>query len=466
MTSPPGYRQTLGLFSGTMAVIGGIIGSGIFMNSAIVAQRVGTAGLTLAVWMLGGVVALIGAFCFGELAERAPQAGGSYVYLRDGFGELVAFLYAWSLLLVIATGATAAVAVTFASYFSALLGLSPALIMPIAAAAIGVLSVVNYLGVEPGAVTNNVFSILKLAALAGLIVAGLIAAPHQAAASSSPDTSLGGGSLFFAVAAALVPVLFAYGGWQQTNFIAEELVEPRRNLPRALVLGVTAVVLVYVLANVTYLRTLGVSGLAHSTAPAADAMRQAVGPAGATFIAAGIAASTFGFLNLVILVSPRVYRTMAADGLFFPQFATLHPRFRTPSIAIVFQAAWAILLLFSGSYGQLLDYVVFCDWIFFGGAVLALFVYRRRDRLAGRDPAPPGSFRVPGYPLVPGLFVAAAVYVVAGSVIANPGNALRGSLILAAGVPVFLFWKRRGLSSSAPAPTTSRRPPPNDPPSA
>ena len=451
MTSPPGYRQTLGLFSATMAVVGGIIGSGIFMNSAIVAQRVGTAGLTLAVWMLGGAVALMGAFCFGELAERSPRAGGSYVYLRDAFGELPAFLYAWSLLLVIATGATAAVAVTFASYCSALLGLDPALIMPIAAAAICLLSVVNYVGVEPGAVTNNIFSILKLAALAGLIIAGLVAAPHPAAAAdgTAPHAA---GSLFLAVAAALVPVLFAYGGWQQTNFIAEELVDPKRNLPRALVLGVIVVVAVYLLADVTYLRTLGVTGLAHSTAPAADAMRQAVGPVGATFISAGIAASTFGFLNLVILVSPRVYRTMAVDGLFFPRFAKLHPRFRTPSTAIGFQGVWSIVLLFSGSYGQLLDYVVFCDWIFFGGAVLALFVYRRRDRLEGHDPAPPHAFRVPGYPWVPSLFVLAALYVMVGSVIANPGNALRGTLILAAGVPVFLFWKRKGLNYPAPTP--------------
>ncbi|HEY7026115.1 MAG TPA: amino acid permease [Gemmatimonadales bacterium] len=447
MTSPTGYRRSLGLFSGTMAVVGGIIGSGIFMNSAIVAQRVGTAGLTLSVWILGGVIALIGAFCFGELAQRNPQAGGSYVYLRDAFGPLPAFLYAWSLLLVIGTGAMAAVAVTFATYCSALLGLSHGTVMPIAAGAIAILSAVNYVGVEPGAITNNLFSILKLIALGGLIVAGLLAAP---AAVSPPPVNVSG-SLFLALAAALVPVLFAYGGWQQTNFIAEEIVEPEKNLPRALVFGVIIVVVVYVLANLTYLRTLGAGGLAASTAPAADAMRVAVGPVGSTFISAGIAASSFGFLNLVILVSPRVYRTMAADGLFFPRLAKLHPKFRTPSMAIVVQGLWAILLLFSGSYGQLLDYVVFCDWIFFGSAVAALFVYRRRDREAGREPAPAGSFRVPGYPVTPLLFVAAAVYVVAGSISSNPGNALRGSVILAAGVPVFGFWSRklkgRGIES-------------------
>jgi APA family basic amino acid/polyamine antiporter len=239
----------------------------------------------------------------------------------------------------------AAVAVTFATYCSALLGLGNNTVMPIAAGAIALLSAVNYVGVEPGAITNNLFSILKLTALGVLIVVGLAAAPAVA----SPPAVNASGPLFLALAAALVPVLFAYGGWQQTNFIAEEIVEPEKNLPRALVLGVIIVVIVYVLANLTYLRTLGVGGLAASTAPAADAMRIAVGPVGSTFISAGIAASTFGFLNLVILVSPRVYRTMAADGLFFPQLATLHPKFRTPTTAVVVQGVWGILLLFSGS---------------------------------------------------------------------------------------------------------------------
>ena len=196
--------------------------------------------------------------------------------------------------------------------------------------------------------------------------------------------------------AALVPVLFAYGGWQQSNFIAEEMIDAERNLPRALVIGVTVVVAVYLLANVTYLRTLGAPGLAASTAPAADAMRNVLGAAGATVIAAGIAVSSFGFLNLVILVSPRVYRTMSADGAFFPALARLHPRYRTPGAAIVFQGAWAILLTLTGSYGQLLDYVVFGDWIFFGLVVSTLFVYRRRDGLGVRGPGSGAGVREPG----------------------------------------------------------------------
>jgi APA family basic amino acid/polyamine antiporter len=441
----PGYSRRLGLFSGTMVVIGGIIGAGIFLNPAIVAERVRTPFLTLAVWVLGGLIALAGAFCFGELGNRKPRAGGGYVYLRDAYGPLPAFLYGWALLLVMATGAIAAVAVTFARYLAVLLALPDAAILPVAIAAIITLSTVNYAGVKPGAVTQNIFTLLKLAALALLIGAGLLLKTPPHAVSSLPVAPP---HVIVAVGAALVPVMFAIGGWQQSNFIAEEMIDVERNLPRALVIGVTIVIAVYLLANVTYLKVLGAPGLARSTAPAAEAMRGVLGSAGATVIAAGIAFSTFGFLNLVILVSPRVYRTMAADGAFFPQLARLHPRYRTPSTAIVFQCVWAILLTLSGTYGQLLDYVVFGDWIFFGLVVSTLFVYRRREaRDGGAAPGAGGSgaggYRAWGYPWTPALFVLAALYVVASSVGSNPRNAAVGALLLALGVPVFLFWKAR-----------------------
>ena len=264
----PGYARRLGLFSGTMLVIGGIIGAGIFRSPPIVAERVRTPFLTLAVWGLGGLIALVGAFCFGELGARKPRAGGGYVYLRDAYGPLPAFLYGWALLLVMATGAIAAVAVTFAGYLGRLVGLPEAGTIPAAVAAIALLSTVNYLGVKPGAVTQNVFTVLKLAALALLIGAGLLlrmpeAAVASAAAPAAPS------HVVLAIGAALVPVMFTTGGWQQSNFIAEEMIDPERNLPRALVIGVTVVVVVYLLANVTYLRVLGAPGLVASTAPAA-----------------------------------------------------------------------------------------------------------------------------------------------------------------------------------------------------
>jgi len=445
----PGYARRLGLFSGTMVVIGGIIGAGIFLNPSIVAARVRTPLLTLGVWVLGGLIALAGAFCFGELGNRKPRAGGGYVYLRDAYGLLPAFLYGWALLLVMATGAIAAVAVTFARYLAVLLALPDAAILPVAIAAIAILSTINFVGVKPGAVTQNIFTLLKLAALTLLIGAGLLLKMPPDAVSTSAVVAPS--HVILAVGAALVPVMFAIGGWQQSNFIAEEMLDVERNLPRALVIGVAVVVAVYLLANVTYLKVLGAPGLARSTAPAAEAMRGLLGPGGAAVIAAGIAFSTFGFLNLVILVSPRVYRAMAADGAFFPQLARLHPRYRTPSAAIVFQGVWAILLTLSGTYGQLLDYVVFGDWIFFGLVVSTLFVYRRREARAGAveagaragASAAPG-YRAWGYPWTPALFVLAALYVVASSVASNPRNAAAGALLLALGVPVFLFWKARG----------------------
>ncbi len=428
------YARRMGLFSGTMAVIGGIVGAGIFRNPSVVAARVRTPALTLLVWGLGAVVALAGALCFAELGARRPRAGGSYVYLRDAFGRLPAFLYGWTLLLVISTGATAGVASTFASYTVALAGLGDRAIAPIACGAIVLLSAVNYVGVKPGSMTLNVLTVLKLAGLAALIACGLFAsAPaHAAAAPAAPE----GFSLVVAIGSAFVPVLFSYGGWQQTNFVAEELVDADRNLPRALTLGVCGVVVVYLLVNVVYLRALGSAALAASDAPAADVMTALLGPAGGKIIAIVIAISTFGFLGLVILVTPRVYQAIAADGLFLPAFARLHPRHRTPTRAIVLQGAWSIALVLTGSYGQLVDYVTFGDWIFFGLTVAALFVYRAREH------DEPG-FRTPGYPLVPALFVVAAAYVVVSVIVADPVNALVGAALVASGVPVFWYWTRR-----------------------
>ncbi len=440
--APVTYARRVGLFSGVMLVMGGIIGAGIFRNPQVVAQRVLTTPLTLGAWILGGAIAMVGALVFAELGARSPRAGGHYVYIRDAFGGLPAFLYAWALLLIIGTGAIAAVAVTFADYALSLAHIQESWQLPLAGGAIVLLSVINYVGVHWGAATQNLFTLLKLLALGLIIAAGVAsvlgALPAPAAALPEPAAP---SSLLFALGAALVPVLFSYGGWQQTNFVAEEMIAPERNLPRALIIGVAGVVLVYILANATYLHGLGAAGLAATDAPAADAMLALIGPAGRTLVAMGIVVSTFGFLNLVILVSPRVYQAVAADGLFFERFSRLHPRFRTPSAAIIIQAVWAILLLQTNRYGQLLDYVVFADWIFFGLAAAALLVYRRRER-EGRPSGQPG-YRMPGYPLLPLLFILAAAYVVVGSVASNPANAGRGAVILALGVPIYLYWKSR-----------------------
>lgn len=426
------YARRVGLFSATMMVIGGIIGSGIFLNPAVVAQRVRTPVMTLTAWGLGALIALAGAFVFAELGGRRPAVGGGYAYLRESFGPLAGFMYGWALLLVMATGAIAAVAMTFASYLGALFGWPAARQPEVAAAAIVVLTLVNIRGVRPAAWTQNVFTLLKLAAIAALVVTAFLAPPHAPAPSAMPVVS---GSLVLALGAALVPVLFAFGGWQQTNFVAEELIRPERDLPRALVIGVVIVVAAYLLVNVAYLRALGVDGLAASNAPAAETMGVVAGDTGRRLIGIGIVASTFGFLNLVILVSPRVYQAMARDGLFFTSFSRLHPTWRTPVAAIALQGVWAILLLLSKKYGDLLDYVVFGDWIFFGLNAVGLFVLRRKD---GDRPVP---FRTPLHPWTTLLFIAAAAYVVIGSIASNSRNAAIGTALLLAGLPIFLFWR-------------------------
>lgn len=444
------YAAKLGTFSGTMLVVGGIIGAGIFLSPAVVAQRVGTAPLTLAAWGLGAVVAIIGGFVYAELGARRPQAGGTYVYLRDAFGTFPAFMYGWALFLIMATGAMAAVAMTGANYLAELLGLAPSAGRPIAIALIVVLTTLNVLGVSVGAATGNVLTVLKLAAIALLVFAALVLTPQYPVPAAAPGPVVAPAApsswwhLVVAMGGALVPVLFSFGGWQQTNAVAEELVEPQRTLPRALVLGVLIVAATYLLVNVAYLRALGLAGLAASRAPAAETMYVYLGPVGRTIITCGIVTSTVGFLSMVILMSARVYQAMAADGLFFARMARLHPLWKTPVEALVAQGGVALLLLLSGTYGQLLDYVVFADWIFFGSTAASLFVLRARDAARGvRSPV-----TSPLHPIGTVLFVGAALYVVVGSIQSNPGNAARGAGLLLLGVPVYLHWNRRRFRHS------------------
>jgi APA family basic amino acid/polyamine antiporter len=436
---PGNYLRRLGVFDTTMVVIGGIIGAGIFLNPAIVAQRVHSAAFILTAWIVGGAVALLGALAFAELGARRPQAGGGYVYLTEAFGPLAAFLYGWTFLFIINSGGIAAVAVTFARYTVDLFGISTTYIKPLAAALLVTLAGVNYFGIRSGSVTQNIFTVLKLVALAVLIFVGVFLASDGTPAPTPRETS-GGLGVVRALGIALIPVLFAYGGWQYSNNIASEIVDPERTLPKALTIGISVVIAVYVLANVAYIRALGAAGLAGSLAPAADTMRRVMGPVGASLMGLGIIVSTIGFVNSGILSAPRMLQAMAADRLFFKSVARLHPRYHTPTVGIVIQALWAVALAVSGTYGQLLDYVVFGDWIFFGLIVATVFAYRRRETSSGvRSPV----FHMPGYPLLPGLFVVVAAYVVGSAILSNPRNAALGVLLIALGVPAYAFWSSR-----------------------
>ena len=432
--------RRLTLFDATMIVMGGIVGAGIFMNPAVVAQEVRTPGAALGAWAVGGVFALVGAFIYAELAARRPAVGGQYAYLREAFHPLVAFLYAWTLLLVSQSGGMAAVAMTFARYFRDLsgIGLGEG---AIALSAVAALTAVNCLGVRAGSNLQSVFMVLKIGAVAMLVAFGFQAvAPTSAVATpvaGSTDVSL------TAFGAALVPVLFAYGGWQTSSFVAGELKSPQRDLPRGLLIGVSGVVALYLLVNYVCIRALGMTGLAATTTPASDVMRAALGDRGATLIAAGIAISTIGFLSQNLLTGPRVYFAMARDGTFFQRVAMVHPRTRAPVVAIVLQGVIASLLALSGSYERILGFVVAIDWVFFGLTALALVVLRHRDDGLGQK----ATFKVPGHPFTTLAFVAGAWLVVANTIYRFPANALAGLGLLVAGVPVYLFWRKVGVRS-------------------
>jgi basic amino acid/polyamine antiporter, APA family len=438
------FRRALGPFDATMVVVGGIIGSGIFIVPSIVAQRLPTPGLVLGAWAAGGAIALAGAFAFAELAALFPRAGGQYVYLREAYHPLVAFLFGWASLLMIQGGGLAAVSITFAQYALRLLDRNPAYAPLGAAVSIAVVAAVNFLGVKPGSRLLNVLVILKFVALAALIGGGLLFPPAQGPLIHPAAPPPPGG--FAAFGAALVPIFFAYGGWQSVNLVAEETREPRRTIPRALMIGMGIVITVYLLANVVYLNVLGHAALASVDTPAAEALQWIFGPGADRFIAAAIAISAFGFLDLTLLAQTRIYYAMGKDGVFFPALSHLHPRFGTPTLAIALQAAWGILLALTGTYGQLVDSVVFGDWIFFGLTVAAIFVFRRRIPLASREP---GSFRTPGYPVLPALFVAAAAVVVVSAVRTNPFRSAIGIALLAIGPLVFWLFARRARSADA-----------------
>jgi APA family basic amino acid/polyamine antiporter len=413
-----------------MAVMGGIVGAGIFINPYIVAQRVHTAPLILGAWIAGGLIALAGGFIYAELAARLPIVGGQYAYLRDALHPAVAFVYGWVLLLVIQTGGIAAVAVTFARYFLELTHW-PVSDSFVAVVALGLLTAINCLGVRAG---SRVQSILTLTAIAAIALLEVVSFSHPATAAAGPvSKSIDSGNVLLAFGAAMTPVLFAYGGWQTTSFLGGEIRDPERILPRGLIVGVLGVIAVYVSVNFAYLHALGPDGLAATSTPASAVMHNSLGTRGAQLIAAGIAFSAFGFLAQSMLTGPRVYFAMAKDGVFFRGVARVHPRTHAPVVAILLQGVWAMVIALSGTYAQVVNYVVAMDALFFGLTAVCLFVLKRRSA--------PVRFRVPGHPSTTLFFIAAQWLIVISTFAHDPKRACIGLGIALAGLPVYFLWR-------------------------
>jgi APA family basic amino acid/polyamine antiporter len=448
-TSPPALVRRLGLFDATMIVMGGIIGAGIFKNPSEVAKEVSSPALIMGAWILGGLIALAGSLIYAELAARRPRAGGQYAYLREAYPPQIAFIYGWALLLVTQTGGMAGVAVIFAENFAILTGTRyPDWL--VAACTLGVLTAINCLGVKAGSTTQSALMVLKIAAIAALVACGLVFAgkPAGVAVWAGPvlDRPVSFG-LLSAVGAALVPVLFAYGGWQTACFIAGEVREPSKNLPRGLIIGVAGVIALYLAVNYVCLTVLGPAELKATETPAAEVMSKALLAAdarlitaGARLMAAGIAISTLGFLSQSMLTAPRVYYAMAADGLFFKAVGRIEPRTLVPAVAILLQGVCAAAIAAMGRYQQILTYVVSVDFIFFGLSATCLFALRRRDARQ-QDAAP--VFKVPGHPVTTILFITACWLVVVNTIYLHAAETAIPIAITLAGLPAYFFWRWR-----------------------
>lgn len=436
----PTLLRKLGVRDAALIVMGGIVGSGIFVNPSVVARLVHTPLFVMLAWTFGGIVAIIGAGVFAELAARRAHDGGVYAYLRDAYHPVVAFCYGWTLLLVSQSGGSAASAVTFAFYLPAITGvtLTSAQATGVAVAVIAIFTVVNCLGVRESTTTQNGFMLAKIVAIGAVIATALFAA-HGIEHSHAPVVVPANFNPVAALGLSLVPVMFAYSGWQTSSFMAGEMRESNRSLPIGILIGVLGVIVLYLGMNAVCLHVLGASALAATNTPASDIVRAVIGPAGAKVMAAIVALSTLGFIANQILTSPRVYFQMAADGTFFKALAKIDPRTHVPVIAIAVQGAASILIALSGRYDLILNWVTSIDYVFFGFAALAVFIFRARDRAAG---AAEPWFRIPLHPWSTLAFLVVAWAIVLDVLVKSPGDTFIGIAVLITGIPVWYAFSR------------------------
>ncbi|MBN2345672.1 MAG: amino acid permease [Candidatus Aminicenantes bacterium] len=461
--SEGGLARRLGVFDASNIVIGSMIGSGIFLSPSLMAGYIQTPGILILLWLTGGVLTMLGALSMGELSAAFPRAGGQYVFLREAFSPLGGFLFGWTFFLVVQSGFIAAVAIAFSKYLGVffpflgegqrlfsldLFGRAVTLSTAQAAAilCIVLLTVVNVRGVRAGASLQNVFTLTKVAAIVVLAVAAFLffkgrlvnftplLKPILPAASTLP--------LFAAMAVAMSKALFAYDAWNSVAFVAEEVREPQRNIPRAMFLGTGIVTLVYTLITMAYLYVIPAAQMAgvEENRIGAAVAQAVMGQAGLVFITIAILVSTFGCVNGLVLSGPRLYYAMARDGMFFKKNCRIHAKFRTPHVALVYQAVWSCILVLSGTFNDLLTYTAFASLLFNAVTVIGLF------KLRWQRPELQRPYRVSGYPIVPLLYVGIALFFIVYIIVGDPLNSGKGLFLILTGVPVFFYWKRKKAS--------------------
>jgi basic amino acid/polyamine antiporter, APA family len=441
-------RRTLSLRDLIFIVVGTVIGSGIFLTPGGVVRAAGSGGMALLAWTIGGILSLLGALTFAELGASRPQSGGLYVYLRDAFGPLLAFLFGWTMFLVIGSGSLATLGAAFPRYLSVFMPISPTGAKIVSLLVIVAVSALNIRGTRQSADVQGIATAIKAGVLVVLSALLIALSDGGAAAPTTTDAATGAAvtrnwwpdTFSFATMTGMVTgmigVLWAYEGWQYVTFSAGETIDPQRTFGRGIVIGTVILIGIYVFANVGYFAALGIDGVAASDRVASDAATAVLGPWAGRALAAVILVSIFSAANGMMLTLPRLFFAMAQDGLFFSRLARVHPRFGTPAAAIVGTALWGAVLVLSGTFEQLLTYVVFMSWVWFALAALAIFAYRRSE------PDAPRPFRTPGYPVTPVLFVLAALGIVVNTVFAQPVQSLIGLAITLAGIGGYAWWRR------------------------
>lgn len=427
-------------------VVGTVIGSGIYLVPAtVLAQTGGHPGTALLIWTVGGILSLLGALTYAELSAMNPAAGGLYVYVRDAFGRFPAFLFGWTFFFVIGSGSLATLAVAAAGYAEQFVTLGPVGKRAVSVGLIAVVAAINVRGTRQSAGVQGWTTALKVAAILAMSVALLAAGDGLTAGDVRWWPATVDLSLLSSAGLAMIGVLWAYEGWQYAANSAGEALDPQRTMPRGFLIGTVALVAIYLLANLAYLAALGAAGTARSTRVAAEATAAILGDVAGRTIAAAIIISMFSAANGIALTLPRVFFVMARDGVFFRRLGEVHPRFGTPAHAVLALSGWAVVLAVTGTFEQLITYVIFAGWIFYALVALAVFVFRHTR------PDAPRPFRVPGYPWTPALFVAAATALVLNTLVRQPLEALLGLGIVLLGAPAYGLW-RSGATEGAETP--------------